>query len=75
MNTEERKLADLLHRIAPEPPRRVTVEQVAYRLVSEPRRLWYRYLYHNPRFVALFVRQLYGQRTRGKAIRPQSLTP
>ena len=37
MNTEERKLADVLHRITPEPPRRVTVEQVAYRLVSEPR--------------------------------------
>jgi hypothetical protein len=36
VNTEERKLADLLHRITPEPPRRVTVEQVAYRLVSEP---------------------------------------
>jgi hypothetical protein len=37
VNTEERKLADILHRITPEPPRRVTVEQVAYRLVSEPR--------------------------------------
>ena len=37
MNTEERNLADVLHRITPEPPRRVTVEQVAYRLVSEPR--------------------------------------
>ena len=37
MNTEERKLGDLLHRITPEPPRQVTVEQVAYRLVSEPR--------------------------------------
>ena len=37
MNTEERKLGDLLHQITPEPPRRVTVEQVAYRLVSEPR--------------------------------------
>ena len=36
MNTEERNLADVLHRITPEPPRRVTVEQVAYRLVSEP---------------------------------------
>jgi hypothetical protein len=36
VNTEERKLADLLHRVTPEPPRRVTVEQVAYRLVSEP---------------------------------------
>jgi hypothetical protein len=37
VNTEERKLGDLLHRITPEPPRRVTVEQVAYRLVSEPK--------------------------------------
>ena len=37
MNTEERKLADVLHRFTPEPPRRVTVEQVAYRLVSQPR--------------------------------------
>ena len=37
MNTEERKLADALHQITPEPPRRVTVEQVAYRMVSEPR--------------------------------------
>ena len=36
MNTEERQLADVLHRVTPEPPRRVTVEQVAYRLVSEP---------------------------------------
>jgi hypothetical protein len=37
VNTEERKFADVLHRITPEPPRRVTVEQVAYRLVSEPK--------------------------------------
>jgi hypothetical protein len=37
VNNEERRLADVLHRITPEPPRRVTVEQVAYRLVSEPR--------------------------------------
>ena len=36
MNTEERQLADVLHRITPEPQRPVTVEQVAYRLVSEP---------------------------------------
>jgi hypothetical protein len=36
VNTEERKLADVLHRVTPEPPRPVTVEQVAYRLVSEP---------------------------------------
>jgi hypothetical protein len=37
VNTEERQLADVLHRVTPEPPRPVTVEQVAYRLVSEPR--------------------------------------
>ncbi|MGH3204472.1 MAG: hypothetical protein ACRDP5_20830 [Streptosporangiaceae bacterium] len=37
MNNEERRLADVLHRITPEPPRQVTVEQVAYRLVSDPR--------------------------------------
>lgn len=30
----------------------------AFRLVSEPRRLWYRYLYHNPRFLMLFAAQL-----------------
>jgi hypothetical protein len=36
VNTQERQLADVLHRVTPEPPRRVTVEQVAYRLVSEP---------------------------------------
>ena len=35
MNMEERKLAELLHRIAPEPPRPVTVEQVAYRMVTD----------------------------------------
>jgi len=37
VNNEERRLTDILHRITPEPPRPVTVEQVAYRLVSEPR--------------------------------------
>jgi putative pyrroloquinoline-quinone binding quinoprotein len=37
VNNEERRLADILHRITPEPSRPVTVEQVAYRLVSEPR--------------------------------------
>ena len=29
-----------------------------FRFITEPRRLWYRYAYHNPRFVALAVRQL-----------------
>ena len=37
MNTEERQLAEMLHRVTPEPPRQVTVEDVAYRLASEPR--------------------------------------
>ena len=35
MNTEERQLAEMLHRITPEPPRRVTVEDIAYRVASE----------------------------------------
>ena len=35
-----------------------------YRLVHEPRRLWRRYLYRNPRFVALFAAQLLRQRQR-----------
>lgn len=44
MNTEEQQLSDLLHRITPEPPRGVTVEDVAIRLADqagrrgEPRR-------------------------------------
>jgi hypothetical protein len=38
MNTEERQLAEMLHRVTPEPPRRVTVEDVAHRLASEPQR-------------------------------------
>jgi N-acetylglucosaminyldiphosphoundecaprenol N-acetyl-beta-D-mannosaminyltransferase len=33
-----------------------------YRLVHEPRRLWRRYLYRNPRFVALFAAQLLQER-------------
>jgi len=37
VNTEERQLAEMLHRVTPEPPRQVTVEDVAYRLASEPR--------------------------------------
>lgn len=35
----------------------------AYRLAHEPRRLWRRYLYHNPRFVAVFARQLWAARS------------
>jgi N-acetylglucosaminyldiphosphoundecaprenol N-acetyl-beta-D-mannosaminyltransferase len=33
-----------------------------HRLVHEPRRLWRRYLYRNPRFVVLFARQLLRER-------------
>ena len=35
-----------------------------FRLVTEPRRLWKRYLYNNPRFLAHFAMQLV--RTYGK---------
>jgi N-acetylglucosaminyldiphosphoundecaprenol N-acetyl-beta-D-mannosaminyltransferase len=37
----------------------------AFRLAGEPRRLWRRYLRHNPRFVFLLVRQLAAARARG----------
>ena len=33
-----------------------------YRLAHEPRRLWRRYLYHNPRFAILAMLQLSGLR-------------
>jgi N-acetylglucosaminyldiphosphoundecaprenol N-acetyl-beta-D-mannosaminyltransferase len=33
-----------------------------FRLLQEPRRLWRRYLYHNPRFVALLAMQLLQSR-------------
>ena len=35
MNTEERQLSDLLHRLTPEPPRRVTIEDIAFRLANQ----------------------------------------
>jgi N-acetylglucosaminyldiphosphoundecaprenol N-acetyl-beta-D-mannosaminyltransferase len=42
-----------------------------YRLVHEPRRLWRRYLYRNPRFVVLFAAQLLRERrVREPASRP-----
>jgi N-acetylglucosaminyldiphosphoundecaprenol N-acetyl-beta-D-mannosaminyltransferase len=34
-----------------------------FRLMSEPRRLWKRYLKHNPRFVVLILLQLFGLRS------------
>jgi YVTN family beta-propeller protein len=35
VNTEERQLAEMLRRVAPEPTRRVTVEDVAFRLANQ----------------------------------------
>ena len=31
-----------------------------FRLFTEPRRLWKRYLYHNPRFIVLAIADLFG---------------
>ena len=42
-----------------------------FRLGTEPRRLWRRYLRHNPRFVVLFARQL----LRGEGSRPNDVRP
>jgi outer membrane protein assembly factor BamB len=35
VNTEERQLSDLLHRLTPEPPRTVTTEDIAFRMASQ----------------------------------------
>jgi len=35
VNSEERQLAEMLHRVTPEPPHQVTVEDVGFRLASE----------------------------------------
>lgn len=37
-----------------------------FRLLSEPRRLWRRYLFNNPRFALFFGRQLLVERARGR---------
>ena len=39
-----------------------------YRLAHEPRRLWRRYLYRNPRFIALFAAQLVRERQPGRSV-------
>ncbi len=39
-----------------------------FRLVHEPRRLWRRYLRHNPRFLYLFTRELIGTRLIGERL-------
>jgi N-acetylglucosaminyldiphosphoundecaprenol N-acetyl-beta-D-mannosaminyltransferase len=53
---------DFLAGMKPQAPRwmmRIGMEWF-FRLVTEPRRLWKRYLKHNPRFVMLFALQLLG---------------
>jgi N-acetylglucosaminyldiphosphoundecaprenol N-acetyl-beta-D-mannosaminyltransferase len=45
----------------------------AFRLAMEPRRLWKRYLKHNPRFVGLFLLQLLGLRHFGTESRARKL--
>jgi N-acetylglucosaminyldiphosphoundecaprenol N-acetyl-beta-D-mannosaminyltransferase len=50
-------------RQAPRVVQRLGLEWL-YRLVQEPGRLWRRYLYRNPRFVALFGAQLLRERRR-----------
>jgi N-acetylglucosaminyldiphosphoundecaprenol N-acetyl-beta-D-mannosaminyltransferase len=52
-------------RQAPRVVQRLGLEWL-YRLVHEPRRLWRRYLYRNPRFVVLFAAQLVRGRRRHK---------
>lgn len=37
-----------------------------FRLVTEPRRLWRRYLYHNPRFIGLFCVQVVRELVKGE---------
>ena len=46
----------------------------AFRLGSEPRRLWRRYARHNPRFVALFTAQLLRMHTGGGPSRQERTT-
>lgn len=51
---------DFLAGVKPQAPRPVQTMGLewAFRLATEPRRLWRRYAIHNPRFMVLFARQL-----------------
>ena len=42
-----------------------------FRLIIEPRRLWRRYLWNNPKFAFLALRELAKSRNRGKNILTQ----
>lgn len=55
---------DFLAGVKPQAPawmQRIGLEW-AFRLATEPRRLWRRYAYHNPRFVALLAHQYFRSR-------------
>jgi N-acetylglucosaminyldiphosphoundecaprenol N-acetyl-beta-D-mannosaminyltransferase len=41
-----------------------------FRLRTQPGRLWRRYLYNNPRFIACFVLQLLRERRTGRRRSP-----
>lgn len=55
---------DLLSGVVPQAPPRLQRAGLewAYRLAQEPRRLWRRYLWNNPRYALLIVGQLIGAR-------------
>ncbi len=55
-------------RQAPRWMQRSSLEWV-FRLATEPRRLWRRYLRHNPRFMVLFAKQLLRDRHKGDSRR------
>ncbi|MBI4568309.1 MAG: WecB/TagA/CpsF family glycosyltransferase [Planctomycetes bacterium] len=46
-----------------------------FRLLMEPRRLWRRYAYHNPRFVARLLAQVAGRWFLGAGARRETATP
>ena len=65
---------DFLAGAKPQAPRwmmRIGTEWI-FRLVTEPRRLWKRYLKHNPRFVLLFLLQLLGKKEFSRGLDPQA---
>jgi N-acetylglucosaminyldiphosphoundecaprenol N-acetyl-beta-D-mannosaminyltransferase len=65
---------DFLAGAKPQAPRwmmRIGTEWI-FRLVTEPRRLWKRYLKHNPRFVLLFLMQLLGRKQSSRGLNPRA---
>jgi N-acetylglucosaminyldiphosphoundecaprenol N-acetyl-beta-D-mannosaminyltransferase len=65
---------DFLAGAKPQAPRwmmRIGTEWI-FRLITEPRRLWKRYLKHNPRFVLLFLMQLLGWKQFSRGLEPRA---